>query len=70
MACQLLHIVEQQDRAQYDDRDVRDVVGVLPEFYCAHCDPVKRLKPGEAMKCIARSEPCWMPPDRICADRR
>ena len=69
MVCSLLHILEKPDPQPYDDPEVRDIVGALPQFYCAHCNPLKRLLPGEAMKCLGRDEPCWLPPDRICADR-
>jgi molybdenum cofactor biosynthesis enzyme MoaA len=69
MACNLLHIVERQDPRPYEDSDVKDVVGALPQFFCTHCNPLKRLLPGEAMKCLAREAPCWMPPERICAER-
>ena len=69
VACTLLHVLEQQDQHPYDDPDVKDIVGTMPQFYCAHCDPLKRLKPGEAMKCIDREQPCWLPAGMICADR-
>ncbi|MDP2299763.1 MAG: hypothetical protein Q8M55_03515, partial [Actinomycetota bacterium] len=69
VTCTLLHVVETQDQRPYDDPDVKDVVGAMPQFYCAYCNPIKRLRPGEAMKCLTRNEPCWMPADRICADR-
>jgi hypothetical protein len=69
MTCYLLHIVEQQDPQPYEDPDVKDVIGALPVFYCAHCEPIKRLKPSEAMSCLGRDEPCWMPPEKICAER-
>ena len=61
MACYLLHIVEQPDPRPYDDPDVKDVVGALPQFYCTHCQPIKLLASGEAMKCIRRGSPCWNP---------
>lgn len=67
MPCFLLHIVEQQDQRPYEDPDVKDVIGALPQFYCTHCQPIRRLRPGEAMRCIDREEPCWKPADAICS---
>jgi hypothetical protein len=67
--CNLLHLLEKPDERPYDDPEVKDVIGSLPQFFCAHCDPIKRLKPSEAMKCLAREAPCWMPAESICADR-
>ena len=26
----------------------------MPKFFCAHCNPIKRLAPGEAVKCLDR----------------
>ena len=69
MPCTLFHLLEKQDEHPYEDPDVKDVIGAMPQFFCTYCNPIKRLRPGEAMKCIARDEPCWMPADRICADR-
>lgn len=69
VTCYLLHLVEQPDQTPYDDPNVKDVVGTMPQFFCAHCQPIKRLLPSSAMKCLDREGPCWMPPDRICADR-
>lgn len=68
MPCILLHTLEQPDTAPYADPDVKDVVGALPEFYCAYCNPLRRLKPSDALKCLAEEAPCWKPLDRICAD--
>lgn len=67
MPCSLLHIVEQQDQRPYDDPDVKDVIGVMPQFFCTYCNPIKRLRPSEAMMCLQREEPCWKPADEICA---
>lgn len=61
MTCNLLHVLEQQDPNPYDDPDVKDVVGTMPQFFCTKCQPILRLKPGEALKCVERNEPCWMP---------
>ena len=60
MTCYLLHILEQQDPQAYEDPDVKDIVGGLPQFYCTRCQPIRRLAPGEAMKCVHRESPCWM----------
>jgi hypothetical protein len=59
MPCFLLHILEQQDPCAYEDPDVKDIVGGLPQFYCTKCQPLRRLAPSEAMKCIQRESPCW-----------
>jgi molybdenum cofactor biosynthesis enzyme MoaA len=67
--CSLFYVLEKQDEHPYDDPDVKDVIGVMPQFFCTYCNPIKRLRPGEAMKCMGREDPCWMPADRICADR-
>ncbi len=66
MPCYLLHIVEQPDPAPYDDPDLKDLVGSLPRFFCAHCNPPRALRPGESVRCLDRSEPCWKPPGDIC----
>lgn len=63
MPCYLLHIVEQQDPRPYDDPDVKDIVGTMPQFYCTRCQPLLKMSPGGAMKCIERDAPCWMGPD-------
>lgn len=62
MACYLLHVLEQQDPRPYDDPDVKDVVGTMPQFYCTKCQPLLRLTAGQATRCMARDEPCWMAP--------
>ncbi len=62
MACYLLHVLEQQDPRPYDDPDVKDVVGTMPQFFCTKCRPLLRLSPGQAMKCIALEAPCWWAP--------
>lgn len=68
MPCTLLHILEQQDERPYDDPDVKDVIGAMPQFFCTQCNPLKRLRPGEVVKCLQRQSPCWKPADRICSD--
>jgi hypothetical protein len=68
VTCYLLHIMQEPDRDSYADPDLKDVVGFMPKFFCAHCNPIKRLRPGEAVKCLNRDLPCWKPPDRICED--
>ncbi len=60
MACYLLHVLEQQDPQPYEDPDVKDVVGTMPQFYCTKCQPLLRLTAGQATRCIMRDEPCWM----------
>ncbi len=66
LPCILLHILQSPDADPYADPEVKDVVGSLPEFYCAYCSPIKRLTPSDAMKCIHREAPCWKPLDSIC----
>ncbi|GAB4281792.1 MAG: hypothetical protein Kow0056_17410 [Coriobacteriia bacterium] len=66
MACDLLHIVADPDTEPYADPEVKDIVGHLPKFSCTRCQPPRRLKPSEALKCLGREGPCWKPEDRIC----
>ena len=66
MPCDLLHIVADPDPEPYADPAVKDVVGHLPKFKCAHCQPLKDLPASEAIKCLDREKPCWKPADRIC----
>lgn len=68
MPCYLLHVVERQDPHPYDDPDLKDVVGTMPQFFCAQCDPIERLAPSEAVKCMRRDAPCWKPPGTVCPD--
>jgi len=65
--CYLLHTLEQPDEEPYADSAVKDVVGRLPQFYCAQCDPIRRLRPSESFKCLQRETPCWKPMDRVCS---
>lgn len=66
MSCYLLHVLEHPDPDPYRDEDLKDLVGSSPSFYCAHCQPLRHLAFGEAVKCIGREAPCWKPADRIC----
>jgi len=68
MPCILLHTLEKPDIRPYDDHDVKDVVGALPEFYCAYCNPLRKLGPSRALKCLGVEAPCWKPFDQICSD--
>jgi hypothetical protein len=70
MACYLLHIVEQQDPSPYDDPDVKDVVGTMPQFFCTSCQPLLRLTPSQAVKCIGREAPCWAAGGNPCPETR
>lgn len=67
MSCTLLHIVEQPEPRPYDDPDLKDLVGAFPRFFCAKCAPPRPLRPGEAVRCLDRTEPCWMLPDNTGA---
>jgi molybdenum cofactor biosynthesis enzyme MoaA len=66
MPCFLLHIIEQPDPVAYDDADLKDVVGQFPRCFCSQCNPPRQLKPGEVVKCLDRTGPCWKPVDKIC----
>jgi len=59
MTCYLLHIMEDPDRDAYRDPELKDVVGLMPRFYCAQCEPLAPLLASEAVKCIRRAAPCW-----------
>ena len=61
MTCYLLHIMEDPDRDAYRDPDLKDVVGLLPKFFCARCQPLDPLVVSEAMRCLRRDAPCWKP---------
>jgi hypothetical protein len=68
MSCYLLHMVEQPDPDPYADQELKDLVGSFPRFFCTKCDPPRNLKPADTVKCLDRQEPCWKPPEAICAD--
>ncbi|HEX9092501.1 MAG TPA: hypothetical protein VF902_00830 [Coriobacteriia bacterium] len=59
MTCYLLHIMEDPDRDAYRDPDLKDVVGLVPKFFCAQSQPLVPLTLSEAVKCIRRNAPCW-----------
>ncbi len=62
MTCYLLHIMEDPDRDAYRDPDLKDVVGLLPRFFCARCQPLEPLPPATSLKCLRRGGPCWKTP--------
>jgi hypothetical protein len=66
LTCYLLHIMEDPDRDAYRDPDLKDVVGLMPRFFCAQCQPLKALVASAAVKCMRRSAPCWKPAGTIC----
>ncbi len=68
MTCYLLHIMEDPDRDAYRDPDLKDVVGLMPRFFCAQCQPLRPLLASESVKCMRRNAPCWKPADQICAE--
>ncbi len=68
MPCYLLHMIEAPEPAPYSDPDVKDVVGQLPQLFCAQCNPPRSLLPSESARCLDREAPCWKPADRICED--
>jgi hypothetical protein len=63
VTCYLLHIMEDPDRDAYRDAALKDVVGLMPRFFCAQCQPLRPLLASEAVKCMRRSAPCWRPTD-------
>ena len=68
MPCYLLHMIEMPEPRPYDDPDLKDVVGKFPQLFCAHCNPPRTLHPGDSVRCLDRSVPCWKPADKICGD--
>lgn len=66
MTCYLLHIMEDPDRDAYRDPDLKDVVGLMPRFFCAQCQPLEPLVASDAVKCMRRNAPCWRSPGTIC----
>jgi hypothetical protein len=68
VTCYLLHIMEDPDREAYRDQDLKDVVGLMPRFFCAQCQPLHPLLASEAVKCMRRNAPCWKPANQICAE--
>jgi hypothetical protein len=66
VTCYLLHIMEDPDRDACRDPDLKDVVGLMPRFFCAQCQPLKPLMASQAVKCMRRDAPCWKPPGTIC----
>lgn len=67
MTCYLLHMIELPDRAPYADADLKDVIGEMPQLFCAHCTPPRPLMPSESARCLDRDAPCWKPAETICA---
>jgi hypothetical protein len=61
VTCYLLHIMEDPDRDAYRDTELKDVVGLMPRFFCAQCQPLKPLLSSQAVKCMRRNAPCWRP---------
>jgi hypothetical protein len=68
VTCYLLHIMEDPDRDAYRDPDLKDVVGLMPRFFCAQCQPLSPLVASDAVRCMRRSAPCWKPTDHASAD--
>ena len=66
MPCYLLHMIEMPESHPYDDPDLKDLVGDLPQLFCARCNPPRSLRPGESVRCLDRPAPCWKPDDTIC----
>lgn len=68
MTCYLLHVLHEPDADPYADPDVKDVVGQLPKFFCARHQPILRLMPPEAVRCLERGGPCWKPAQELPAE--
>lgn len=66
MPCYLLHMVEMPDTQSYRDPDLKDVVGQLPQLFCAHCNPPRQLMASESARCLECDGPCWRPAETIC----
>lgn len=66
MTCYLLHMIEVPDRRPYADADLKDIVGQLPQLFCAYCTPPKPLPPSQSARCLDRESPCWKPTASIC----
>jgi hypothetical protein len=63
VTCYLLHIMEDPDRDAYRDAGLKDVVGLMPRFFCAQCQPLRPLVSSQSVKCMRRNAPCWRPND-------
>jgi hypothetical protein len=61
VTCYLLHIMEDPDREAYRDADLKDVVGLMPRFFCP-------LVASQSVKCMRRNAPCWKPTNGAVAD--
>lgn len=66
VTCSLLHMIEAPDRNAYTDPDVKDLIGQMPQLFCAYCSPPKPLAPSESARCLERDAPCWKPAADIC----
>jgi hypothetical protein len=68
MPCYLLHMIEMPVSRPYDDPDLKDLVGQLPQLFCAQCNPPKPLFASESARCLDRQTPCWKPEGTVCAE--
>jgi hypothetical protein len=68
VTCYLLHIMEDPDREAYRDADLKDVVGLMPRFFCAQAQPLSPLVASQSVKCMRRNAPCWKPTNGAVAD--
>lgn len=68
MPCFLLHMIEMPDPSPYSDPDLKDLVGQVPQLFCAYCNPPLSLSPSASARCLAVDAPCWKPAERICAE--
>lgn len=66
MPCYLLHMIEMPAPRPYEDPDLKDLVGEIPQLFCAHCTPPRPLMASEGMRCLDREIPCWRRPEDIC----
>lgn len=70
MPCYLLHMIEMPESRPYDDPDLKDLVGRLPQLFCAQCTPPRQLPISESTRCLDRQMPCWKQPNEICPPAR
>lgn len=67
MPCYLLHMIEIPQPEPYADPELKDLVGELPQLFCAHCTPPRPLRASESSRCLGLDAPCWKPADEICS---
>lgn len=66
MTCYLLHMIEAPDPDPYHDQDLKDLIGQVPQLFCAFCTPPAPMSASEASRCLERTAPCWKTDTSIC----